>query len=203
MTNKIKILLFDLGGVIVEFSGVKDISSLLRISLSENEIREKFNNCPHIDAFGRGKISQEEFGERFVRDWGINLTPEIFLEEFRSWSKCILPGAEEILELLRPQYRLAALSNSNELHWDRNTNDLGVTGLFEIAISSHQIGLCKPEPAIYYAFLDRINISPDAIMFFDDVKENVESAKNLGMSSFQVHGVQELRELLKNEQFIR
>ncbi len=48
----------------------------------------------------------------------------------------LLPGARELLDTLRPRYRLAALSNSNAVHWDRNTMDLGVTGLFDAAFES-------------------------------------------------------------------
>jgi putative hydrolase of the HAD superfamily len=62
----------------------------------------------------------------------------------------------ELLASLRSRFRLAALSNSNELHWERNSRDLGVTDLFEVAISSHQVGLRKPDPRIYLAALDRL-----------------------------------------------
>ena len=93
----------------------------------------------------------------------------------------------------------AALSNSNELHWERNVHDLGVTDLFEVAISSHQVGLCKPDPRIYLAVLDRLGVSPEAVVFFDDVNENVVAASGLGMRAFQVNGVDGVRERLTSE----
>ena len=108
------------------------------------------------EQFGLGKLSPEDFGNRFVKDWNLELPAEDFLREFQSWSKRLLPGAFELLTLLRPRFRLAALSNSNALHWERNTNDLGLTGLFEVAISSHQVGLYKPDPQIYLTALDRL-----------------------------------------------
>jgi beta-phosphoglucomutase-like phosphatase (HAD superfamily) len=51
---------------------------------------------------------------------------------------------------------------------ERNSNELGVTKLFEIAISSHQ-GLSKPDPRIYQVAIDRLAVPPGAVMFFDDV----------------------------------
>jgi glucose-1-phosphatase len=144
-------------------------------------------------------LSREEFAERFVRDWGINLPPERFLSEFRSWSRCLLPGATELLASLRPHFRLAALSNSNELHWERNTNDLGITALFEVAISSHQVGLSKPHPSFYRTALERLAVPADAVMFFDDVADNVAAASTLGIRAFQVDGVEGLRERLRRE----
>ena len=145
------------------------------------------------EAFGLGKLNRQEFGERFVREWGLNVEPDQFLQEFRSWSRRLLPGAVELLASLRPRYRLAALSNSNELHWDRNTQDLGVADLFELALSSHQCGLAKPAPEFYLLALERLGVSPDAVVFFDDVTANVAAASALGIRSFQVNGVEDVR----------
>jgi putative hydrolase of the HAD superfamily len=198
----IDVLLFDLGGVLVEFSGVRDLAALLPGRPSESEVMDRWSRCLHSEQFSLGKLSQREFGERFVQDWSIDLSPENFLREFRSWSRGLFPGAEELLASLRPRFRLAALSNSNELHWERNSIDLGIIDLFEVAISSHQIGMCKPDPAIYFATLDRLGISPDAVMFFDDVSANVDAASALGIHAFQVDGVEGVRARLIREQLL-
>jgi putative hydrolase of the HAD superfamily len=200
--SQIELLLFDLGGVLVEFSGVRDLAVLLRGRLSESEILEQMSRYSPSEQFGLGKLSREDFGNRFVKDWNLELPPEDFLREFRSWSKRLFPGAVELLTSLRPRFRLAALSNSNELHWDRNTNDLGVTSLFELAISSHQVGLYKPDPKMYLTALDRLGASPDRVMFFDDVPANVIAASALGMRAFQVEGVEGVRSRLMREQLL-
>ena len=152
--------------------------------------------------FGLGKLVSADYAARFLRDWGIDLEPGRFVQEYRSWSRCLLPGARELLAVLRPRYRLAALSNSNELHWDRNSTEIGVTELFEVAISSHQVGLCKPDPAIYRVALDRLQVSPDAVVFFDDLKPNVVAASELGIRAFQVEGVEEVRECMAREHLL-
>jgi glucose-1-phosphatase len=202
MPTTVEVLLFDLGGVLVEFSGVQDVAPLLRVEATESAIRERWSACPHTDAFHRGQLSREEFAERFIRDWGLDLPLERFLPTFRSWSKRLLPGAVDLLASLRPRYRLAALSNSNELHWERNTDDLGVTGLFELAISSHQVGCSKPDPRIYQIALDRLGVPPDAVVFFDDLPANVSAASRLGMRAFQVDGVDGVRERLIRERLL-
>ena len=200
--SSIDVLLFDLGGVLVEFSGVQGLAAALQGRLSESEISEQMSHYLPSEQFGLGQLSREEFGNRFVKDWNLELPPEDFLREFRSWSKRLLPGAVELLSLLRPQFRLAALSNSNELHWERNTNDLGVTGLFELAISSHQVGLYKPNPQIFLLALDRLGVSPDRVMFFDDVPANVSAASALGIRAFQVDGVEGVRSRLIQERLL-
>ena len=145
-------LLFDLGGVLVDFTGVRDIAALLSKPASRADIVERWSHCPVSYAFGVGEIGPAEFAQRFVRDWGITLEPEQFLREFRSWSRGFLPGARELLDTLRPRFRLGAVSNSNEVHWARNA-ELGVTQQFEFAVSSHQVGACKPDAAVYEAAL--------------------------------------------------
>ena len=175
---------------------------MLPAPASPSEIADRWNRCPHSQAFGLGKLSADDYAARFLRDWGIDLEPSRFLREYRSWSRSLLPGARELLADLRPRYRLAALSNSNELHWDRNSTEIGVTELFEVAISSHHVGLSKPDPAIYRVALDRLRVSPDAVVFFDDLEPNVIAASELGIRAFQVEGVEEVRECLAREHLL-
>jgi len=190
------LLLFDLGGVLVDFTGVRDIAALLSKPASRADIVERWSHCPVSYAFGVGEIGPAEFAQRFVRDWGITLEPEQFLREFRSWSRGFLSGARELLDTLRPRFRLGAVSNSNEVHWARNA-ELGVTQQFEFAVSSHQVGACKPDAAVYEAALQRAGIAPEAVAYFDDLQENVDAATELGMRAFRTEGVEAVRNCVK------
>jgi HAD superfamily hydrolase (TIGR01509 family) len=195
-----ELLLFDLGGVLVEFAGPKELGQHLRWPSTPDVILQRWVQCPHTEEFERGKLSPAAWAERFIHDWDVDLTPDDFLANFTTWSRRILPGAKELLEELRSRHRLAALSNSNELHWERNTYELRIIELFEFAISSHQVGLCKPGPDIYKVAIDRAKVSsPDAIMFFDDLAANVDAAKAAGMRAYQVRGVDQLRDRLVTE----
>ena len=203
MSNKPELLLFDFGGVLLEFAGPKELGQHLRWPSTPEVILKRWTECPHTDEFERGKLSPTQWAERFIREWDVNLTPEQFLTRFTTWSRRVLPGARELLEQLRGRYRLAALSNSNELHWERNTNELRIIELFEFAIASHEVGLCKPDPQIYEIALERAKVSsPDAIVFFDDLAANVEAAKSVGLRAFQVRGVDELRDRLIAERLL-
>ena len=186
--------------MLVEFAGPKELGQHLRWPSTPDAILRRWTECPHTDAFERGNLTPDEWAERFIHDWDVDLTPGAFLAKFTTWSRRVLPGAKELLEELRTRYRLAALSNSNELHWERNTHELKIIGLFEFAISSHQVGLCKPDPDIYKIAIERAKVSsPEAIVFFDDLAANVEAAKSAGLRAYQVRGVNELRERLLGE----
>ena len=197
---KPELLLFDFGGVLVEFAGPKELGQHLRWPSTPEVILKRWTECPHTDEFERGKLNPAQWAERFIREWDVDLTPGEFLAKFITWSRRVLPGAKELLEQLRGRYRLAALSNSNELHWERNTHELRIIELFEFAISSHQVGLCKPDPEIFKLAIERARVSsPQAIVFFDDLAANVEAAKSAGLRAYQVRGVDELRRRLASE----
>lgn len=196
------VLLFDLGGVLVEFTGTEEVRRLYLGSRTEDEVRDMWANSGLMNDFQSGRISADEFGESFVAQWDLTLEPAEFLVAFESWSSRLYPGARELLEGLRPRYRLAALSNSNALHWRRNNEQLGVAALFDHVFSSHEIGVLKPEAGAYRFALRGLGVEPGDITFFDDVAENVTAALDLGMDAHQVAGVDDLRSRLEELRFL-
>jgi len=192
------LLLFDLGGVLVDFSGPRDLAAFMRTPEPPAAVLQRWAACPHTARYEGGLITAPQWAEHFVRDWDIDLAPDEFLSEFRSWSRGFYPGARELLRDLRPTYRLAALSNSNALHWERN-DELGILREFDFAMTSHELGCAKPDPAIFRLALDKAALSADRVMFFDDLPANVAGARACGITAFQVDGIAGLRECLAGE----
>jgi glucose-1-phosphatase len=147
-------------------------------------------------AFQTGQIGAREFADYVVNSWPISLTADEFIEEFATWSRALYPGASELLASLRSRYRLAALSNTNETHWRRNLDVLGVNALFERCFASHEIGVAKPDAAAYRCVLDALGVDAADVVFFDDNAANVEAARQLGIDAHQVVGVDSLRRCL-------
>jgi putative hydrolase of the HAD superfamily len=58
---------------------------------------------------------------------------------------------------------------------------------FDVAVVSGQVGLRKPDPAIYELALERVGVPPEHCAFVDDLDRNVEVARELGM--YGVHHV--------------
>jgi glucose-1-phosphatase len=202
MTDRIignvpKLLLFDLGGVLIDFSGIRDLPALMRIPVLEAEVRQRWGSCPVIRAFETGEITANQFAERFVKEWDLILSSDAFLKEFRAWVRGFLPGAKELLASLKGQFRLACLSNSNYVHWEDNAQRFEMEGMFEKALSSHQIGSLKPDPEIYRQALSLLNVNPEEVLFFDDNKANISGAHQAGITAYQVEGVDELRTCLQ------
>jgi len=191
--NSSQLLLFDLGRVVVEVTGERDIRPFLK-----GPLRTDGGRWPAMeawDAFEKGLLTPVEFSEQFVAQADLSLDAPSFLANFESWTRGMLPGAAEILTALRHEFRLAALSNSNELHWARNAA-LGVPDHFERVFASHEIGYRKPAREIYEHVLLEMDVVAADVTFFDDQQPNVDAAKELGMSAYRVEGTTELRACL-------
>jgi len=57
----------------------------------------------------------------------------------------------------------------------------GINAVFDEIVISAEVGLAKPDPAIYEMMLDRLNIEPAEAVFIDDFLANINAAQELGM----------------------
>ncbi|MGE0059565.1 MAG: HAD family hydrolase [Dehalococcoidia bacterium] len=187
------LLLFDLGGVVVEFSGLADMHGLLREPMPVEDVNRLFSASQAIADFEVGLLTPEEFGAAFANAWSLNCSEAEFLAHYESWTRALLPGADALLTELAASYRLAALSNSNILHWTRNDVVIGVQSYFERAFSSHELGVRKPDPEIFRRALSELGVEPAEVVFFDDNALNVEAAQAFGISAHRVEGVDQVR----------
>jgi putative hydrolase of the HAD superfamily len=181
------VLLFDLGGVLVEATGLAALKRLLP-QASEAEIAGRWYGSPVVGRFERGQIDTATFAREFIAEWSIVMAPEAFIEAFTGWVVGFYPGALELLARLRAQHTVACLSNTNAAHWARMGRDLDA---FDHRIASHLVGHMKPEAAIYEAALQRLAVPARDVIFFDDLAANVAAAREAGMQAHQVRGLAE------------
>jgi putative hydrolase of the HAD superfamily len=193
-------MLLDVGGVLVENAGFAELRSLLPEAPADPELRLRWLESASVRAFELGRIAPTEFAKRFVDEWRIALSPDAFLEEFSRWPRGLFPGASDLLDALRARYRVACLTNSNQVHWDARPE---LRTLFHEVFSSHELGLIKPEPEIFRYVLERLSIAPARVAFFDDSAPNVEAAAAAGMRAHQVVGLEQLRSALARLDLLR
>jgi glucose-1-phosphatase len=191
------VLLFDLGNVLVDVSGYRDLGPLLKVSLQDPEVVQRLRSCQVLRAFETGSLDSTQFAEQFVAAWDVSVPPGEFIRHFRSWTHGFFPGARELLAVLHGRYRLACLSNSNEAHWERMEKELGCFDFFEAALSSHVLRCYKPDVEIYQRAFTALGVAPQDVVFFDDLAANVEAAREAGAVAYRVKGIVELKEKLK------
>jgi hypothetical protein len=80
----IDVVLFDLGGVLVDFGGVGPMRTLAKID-SDEELWQRWLTCPWVRCFESGQCSAEEFATGVVDEWELELSPESFLDAFGRW----------------------------------------------------------------------------------------------------------------------
>ena len=187
------ILIFDLGNVILEFIGFKEIRKLWMPEVTPEQIRSKWLQSPAMIALERGQISPTNFAEIFVKEWGIKIAPNDFLDLFTSWARPPFTGIHELLEGLNKQYQTACLSNTNAAHWQLFSNEYDIVKYFDHHYASHLMGMVKPDVEIYAAIVDDLNCAPSDLIFFDDTPENIQSARAFGINGHMVNGIGELK----------
>lgn len=89
-----------------------------------------------------------------------------------------------VITVLRGRARLLVLSNTNAMHMHYIRDQLPLLDAFDEVLTSYQLGLMKPDAAIYRAALAVAGVAPDEAAFFDDVIGHVEGARLAGMHGF-------------------
>ena len=188
MTGKpeFDVLLFDLGGVLMDFAGFEELRGLLPGSLLRSEVRDRWIHSPAVQRFERGDITARRFAEAVIEDLEISLEPPEFLTAFIEWARPPYPGAIELLQCLGRRYRIAALSNANELHSPLHRRRF--EHVLDRFYFSDEIGAVKPERAIYEHVIGDLGVPANRIAFFDDTPVNVEAARAAGIAASRVDG---------------
>jgi putative hydrolase of the HAD superfamily len=188
-----RILLFDLGGVVVESAGLAVLHERLP-QLEPAQIQARWLASEAVNRFERGLITPDEFARAFLAEWPLQVEPTAFLREFASWVRGFLPGAARLLAHLRLRHTVACLSNTNAVHWAVLDD---VRDAFDVCIVSHLIGHMKPERAAYDQALRRRGAAPPRGCFLDDLAHNVAAARELGLQAHQVRGVAQTEAALR------
>jgi HAD superfamily hydrolase (TIGR01509 family) len=193
-----KVLLFDLGGVLVETGGLGELLSLLGGSIAPEELRHRWVNSPTVARFETGRCTTEEFVANFMAEWALQLETGEFLARFRAWARAPYPGIPDLLASLRGRHVLACLSNTNAIHWEKILGMEGLQPVLERPFASHQLGLMKPTAEVYAHVVRELGCRPKEIAFFDDGPENVNAAAEAGLSAYLTPGPAQLRAALVN-----
>jgi HAD superfamily hydrolase (TIGR01509 family) len=187
------LLLFDLGGVLIESGVFERLNNCLPEPLERIAIKERWLLSPSVRRFESGETEPMEFAEHFIAEWGLRFTPQAFLNEFTSWPRAFFEGARELLRELRTTYRVGCLSNSNPLHWEKLRN---IEEDFDMVLVSHLLGTVKPDSEIFLLALHLCEVEPCEVYFFDDSYDNVRAAQSLGITAFHVDGFKGLLDVL-------
>jgi len=192
----IRVLLFDVGGVLVQLSGIDIMLEWLGHAMTADEMWVKWLRSASVREFETGKLDATEFAERVTREFGLLVEPQAFLESFTYWPTGLYPGTLEMLARIPGRYRRALLSNSNALHWPRVRNDMQLGAAFDSHFISHLTGYIKPDADAFEHAAESLGCPPAQVLFLDDNLLNVEAAQGIGMHAIRVRGPAEVQHVL-------
>ncbi len=184
-----------MGGVLVELGPITEIIGP-GSTIGPEAFWKKWITSPTVRLFETGGCSPEEFGERLVEEFAVAISAEELVDHFAAWPKGLMAGATRLVEDLRGHVDLAVLSNTNALHWQHQADAAEVRGLFDRQYLSHEMGLIKPDAAIFEAVVADMDRRAEEILFVDDNQANVDGARSVGLAAELTRGVDQAREAI-------
>jgi len=188
MNSKIETIIFDLGGVLVDWK-------------PEYVYRKVFNNDEKkvqwfLNTVCTPEWNIEQDAGRTIEE-GVNIKIKEFpqYEEwirlfYNEWHNMFSGPIQENVELFKDlknsgNYNIYALTNWSAEKWDLALELFPFFKDFDGVVVSGREKTRKPFPEIYTLILNRFNINPKSTIFIDDNFDNVQAAKTLDIQSIR------------------
>ncbi|MEP5339486.1 MAG: HAD family phosphatase [Algibacter sp.] len=184
----IKTIIFDFGNVFINLDIEGAITETLK-KLNVDEIPEEITAFNSL--YEQGFISSDEFIEFYIENFP-DLTKEDVID---TWNYMLKDFPRHRLDFLKDlktsnTYKLILLSNTNALHIDWIKKNVSFYNAFKDCFDafylSHEINLSKPNKDIYEFVLNTNSLKAETCLFIDDNKDNIDSAKKLGIQTWHI-----------------
>ena len=193
--EKIRAIIFDWGGVLIEDPG----PGLMRYCANSlNTVEEDYIKAHRRFAadFQRGEISEDKFWTAVCGELGAvrPANPSPWKEAFEA---VYSPKAEMfalVRVLQKNGYKTALLSNT-EPPAMRFFHQQGYE-MFDVCVFSCAEGTVKPERKIYEMALKRLGVKPDEAVFTDDREDYIDGAKEAGLNTILFEGAEQVKKEL-------
>ncbi len=193
----VKAVIFDLGRVLIDFDhGIAAKKAASSSSRTLEEIYNFFFDSKLTTLFEEGRISSMDFFRKVKEAINLNLSYEEFLP---IWNEIFFltddnRAVYDLVVNLRGAYRLALLSNINELHFNYLKKNFIVFEPFDHVLLSFELRSIKPNPLIYNKTLKILRLTPEEVFYTDDRPELIQAARSLGIRGFVFRGAAQLKE---------
>ncbi|PJA90132.1 MAG: hypothetical protein CO137_00970 [Candidatus Magasanikbacteria bacterium CG_4_9_14_3_um_filter_32_9] len=196
--RKFEAIIFDIGNVLLETSFAKTDEAMAKLTdLSVEELTKTVFTSPEAREMWRksqvGETNLEEFCNEVLGLLGVS-KKEIDHEKLKQTltsSGCENPHIWELLEVfveVNPKIKRAIISNNTPLYKEsgqRLTPKLYTFFSPKNIIMSHEVGMMKPDPAIFTFTSQKIGVAIANSILIDDNTENVERFREMGGVTIQ------------------
>ena len=195
MAEKIKNIVFDLGGVILDLSVDHTLKSFSELSgIDKETVKRIFSASPEFLSYEKGLMEDEEFRDFIRQVYNINASDHNIDTSWNAMLRDIPVINLELLKKLKETFNIYLLSNTNGIHLTHINEVLlpSITGehsldaYFHKAYYSHRMGKRKPDAEIFEQVLEENTLQPQETLFLDDNAGNIEGAKALGIQTVYI-----------------
>lgn len=195
----LRAVIFDYGMVLTGQPDQEAHDAMVRITGLDRDAFEKLYWADR-HAYDEGKLTGVTFWQKFARDSGIAFTPEQLDElnrlDARMWTTQNPAMVAWQQNLKAHGIRTAILSNMGDSVLESIERAFPWIQNFDVRVWSFQLGMAKPDPAIYRHTLERLGTKPEETLFIDDKRVNTDAALALGMQAIEFTTVERLRQQL-------
>ncbi|NMM49279.1 HAD family hydrolase [Marinigracilibium pacificum] len=200
-------IIFDLGGVIINLNTDLTYSKLVSYCNSDVDVaKAKIFESKITERYELGEINNEEFREEMREILNHNLSDEELDEAWNAMLLDIPLQRITLLENLRENYSTYLMSNTSPIHLDgvnnileRTNGNKDIGSYFDRSYYSFSMRKRKPNPEVFQQILEENDLIPSETLLFDDLVQNVNSAKQLGIKAILVDGPEVLINFFNND----
>lgn len=191
--EKIKNLMFDLGGVIMNIKRQNAVDALKKLGMTDVDtmLGDYEQKGPFLE-LENGSMNLAEFHSVIRRYLPVDVSDEEFDAAFELFLTGIPTERLHALERLHKDYNIYLLSNTNPIMWNGRIMEefrkegQDINYYFDNTVASFEAKAYKPDAKIFRIAEKRFNITPEETIFFDDSKANCAAAEALGFHAVHV-----------------
>ena len=206
MNTKIKNIIFDLGGVILDIDETVVYKELEKMGIKTSELAHSKEFIEIMSKFDTGIYTAPTFRKRMKALLGLEkMTDEKFDSIWNAMLLDIPRERVEAIEKVKKHYKIFLMSNTNVIHYDLYVRDLQLRfgynefdELFDKSYFSFAEHLEKPDPRFCELILDHEGLLPEETLFIDDTEKNINIAKSLGINTYHISREELVRNLFEN-----
>jgi len=191
--NTIKWIIFDIFGVIIHPTMKNPAGYEVGSRFFSQAQMEGFFFEKNYKNYMLGLISHEQLIGDYINKKKLDISIEEFDEVI---NKDITPmeGMELLFQKLEPRYSLALATNEGKMLTKYYVENSGVMQYISKVIPSYLLRELKPYPDFYKKMLKKLEAQPQECIFIDDKKENVNTAKMMGMEGIEFKSAAQLEQ---------
>lgn len=183
----IKAVVFDMDGILLDTETICDRTwSMAARTMGIQSDVDFVNECRGTNFQDTRVILRRCLGDDFDVERFMSLAAQYFREIEFGEGIPLMPYAKEILEYLKPKYRLALASSTRGESVRRQLTNAGLISYFETLTTGDMVSHSKPDPEIYHLACRSIRMREQDCVAVEDSPNGIKSASLAGLQVIMV-----------------